>query len=431
MRYRILLSMLTLFLLLGGTVQGQGIISNMPDHPLLEMLERVPATANTTESGVYFVDLDAILLQLPEAQRPTSYATWDEFPRPFLRIQTEPVYQYLRMYDVLPRIAGFDFFDINQTLHWGTPPEQATIFQGDLNAEAIIAAHTNRDPDFDHIAAYEAAQINGVQAWCSVNGCDGTQTDLTGRDPSNILDLSGLGRTPPFFVEDGSLTTAYAENIMADIAAVINQDADSLAMNSTYQALAEAFVDVDEALTLVQAQLLPEELVNVRVDLNDPNTLSPVLGGGAEIEALVTIAGRLRESPVWADYGVMPRYELAGIADYHHADYQAVTVATVHTTENTATIAAEEVAKRMNTLTLPFIYREDGQTLFERIPDAEIQDPVIYASSTGEYVALVTVHYPNVDLFDSESPQPGMLMRFLRDAIAQRELYILWQISGL
>jgi hypothetical protein len=197
-----LIFVLLMILVIG--VQAQ--TDDIEPHPLFGLLAIIPDNLQTRDPNQYisYVDYDAV-----ENGRaaPVNPETWDQFDlildlplgakwiNSTRRIISGPsdILQYLFQGGAdMKSVSGIDFFEIDRAIAFGAPPAQGTIYQGQFDVDAIETASLARD--------YEHADINGVPAWCWVEGCDqGLKVNIIGRNPANIFDPS-LGRNPPFLV---------------------------------------------------------------------------------------------------------------------------------------------------------------------------------------------------------------------------------------
>lgn len=96
---------------------------------------------------------------------------------------------YFTTFDEMPTALGIDFHNIDQSLSWSIPPEQALLLRGTFDAASISAAHAER-------GFVETALPSGTQ-WCSPDGCDqGLMIDINNRQPADIFG-GDLGRRFP------------------------------------------------------------------------------------------------------------------------------------------------------------------------------------------------------------------------------------------
>jgi len=192
--------------------------------------------------------------------------------------------------------------------------------------------------------------------------------------------------------------------------------------------LAQAFVDAsDDDTTLLQAQFLPLDWTYQEINLNDPNTIGPLVSALADRDALTNAeaAEALRSYDIFAELPGLPPYQLVGFADYHHPELEIVTVALVYDIEADAEVAAQALAARLPRYA-PNFFAQDFTALPEIFPDIEFLEPQVYAGSEGGYVAMMTMQVPAVDLLTEDMPLPGRLMRLLNDSIMRRTAYLIW-----
>lgn len=373
-------------------------IGQEQDHPLLQMLNMVPA--DYAGSPIAYLDFRAVEDARDYLEKPESYAAlmasdvnldftwrWQSAPesvgRNFARLEEMPV------------VMGFDFFDINRTLQFGMPPAMGIIWQGNFDMEQVAEAHTARD--------YIETEINGITAWCPAAGCDqGMQTDVRNAQPANIFD-NGIGRKVPFLVQPGYLLSSPDLGTLEASVGAINGK--SLADDPAYRALAEAFT-MPEGL-LIGVQFL-DSTVQVSSDLD------------AALPAEI------------AAYGSLPPYLAVAIADRQEGDQQVALIALAYANVEEAEAAAPELANRISTFS-DVITRGEGQSpLMEDVRGAEVSSRVY---STDEIsVAVVEIRYDTptqeeenaTPSLENNPVRPALVYWYLTRAYRQRSLYPLW-----
>jgi hypothetical protein len=318
-------------------------------------------------------------------------------------------------------VSGIDFFEIDRAITFSAPPAQGIIYQGQFDVDAIETASLARD--------YEQADINGVTAWCWIEGCDqGLKVNIADRSPSNIFDPS-LGRNPPFLVLNGGDTIAYAYALEVIEAMAFSSQGEwrSLADAPDYHAMASAITDSDMyAGDLVQVNIFPFDPLNNVQDYSIFETRD------AYTEAIGT--GVL--SPMASDfvnYGDLPGYQLAALVDRQEGETQVAMIALVYASEESAQTAAQELTSRLATFSgepetgdpTPFVEVIDG---------AQVNEGYVYASDdSGLFVAVASVSYPlpeeNFSSGQEQPIQPGIMYTRWMNSIFRRAFSPLWQVT--
>lgn len=358
-------------------------------HPLLQLLARVPDDSRLLGGTptIGYIDYRAV-----EAARPGagSYATAADFiadseartPEAGLwmaatmRIVTgSEIFAYaMRDADVMPAAVGFDLFDIDRVLVFGEPPSQAVFYAGDtLDLDAIAAALTARD--------YTARTDDDLIIWSHP---DGRNVDLLNAEPARPFG-GDLGRNDPVIGTDGLLMSSPDPDVMS----ALQNMRRSLAQSDDHRAAAAAITAGDgllvQALYLnpLEVGMMPGDPAAMLFDPNASDAPDPLV-----------------------DYGELPFYNLAVLADRHEDGDDVAVVALVYLDEATAEAAAAELAARIDALRLPLDAAETVNTMF----DATLDPPQVIASD-DRYVAVVTVRYPTppqqpIDMMTGEVVDP-------------------------
>jgi hypothetical protein len=197
----------------------------------------------------------------------------------------------------------------------------------------------------------------------------------------------------------GRLANArYWATIEAVIAAAQDEQ-DSLADNPNYRALAEA-VSAPDGLLLQALFFSPVDLGLIP---GDP----------------------LGEQDPTETYGPLMPYTLAVLADRQEGNDQVHLVGLVYADVSQAQAAADEVAARLSTMSLP---QQPDELLVERF-DAQVTASVYESESTGFAVAIVEVGYAlPAERFDPETGMfitGGLMYRAWANAIMQRAFFLL------
>jgi hypothetical protein len=426
-------------LLMGFALSAQAQTEDIEPHPLFELLAIIPDNLQTRDSNQYisYVDYDAV-----ENGRatPVNPETWDQFDlilelplgakwiNSTRRIRSGPseILQYLLLGGAdMQSVSGVDFFEIDHAITFGAPPAQGTIFQGQFDVDAIETASLGRD--------YEQADINGVTAWCWIEGCDeGLKVNIVDRNPSNIFDPS-LGRNPPFLILNDGDTVAYAFalEVVEEMASASLGETRSLADAPDYQAMASAITDPDMYTgDLVQVNIFPFDPVNNVQDYTIFETredYEEFIGSGG-IGVLPPMASD------FVNYGDLPTYQLAALVDRQEGETQIAMIALVYASEESAQTAAQELTSRLASFSGEIV-TGDPTPFASMIDGAQVNDGYVYASDeAGLYVAVASVSYPlpEENFSSGEAAAevaPGILYRRWMDSIFRRAFSPLWQIT--
>lgn len=356
------------------------------ETPLLAMLARVPASQLGVQGGyISYADYEAIFGQA--GLNPQTAAEYDLMEN--IGLQDAWFANARRIYSGLPsviqylavgytdslEIHGFEWFAIDQSLTFGSPPTQGAILAGDFDTDAVIEAFTAR--------GYQPVEIGGVTTLCPLDGCDeGMRIDFSSRDPAFLFG-GQLGRRELVAPLPGLLLNSPAlETMEAMIAA--QGDQPSLLDTPDYRAL------VKTLYTPADAQLMQLNVFNAAdiVDFAVP-------------EGLNTNA-----------IGMLPPYSLAALADYQAGDDQLVQVLLVYDDEASAEAAALELGQRVEDFDIGGIYAETN---------ARLDSTQVYTAS-DRWVVVAGVRYPlPSDDEDGDPVPPGQIYRLWMNALARRE----------
>ncbi len=386
------------------------------EHPLLQMLALVPDNLavrvgpNDSPSSfapwVTFVDYRAALEADPVYPYPANFAEyaaqteqgrekWQYAP---LRIWTEPGLPYLwngtntaerdpetlgfgkpLVGEAMETLTGMDYFDIHTGMAFGRPPLNGMIFGGDLDVDAIGAAHLAR--------GYTEDTVQGVRVWCSgkSGGCEeGSTFDREGIEPYNVFD-SRVGRQPPFFgAETGSagyIAGAFDYTLLLDMIDTAVDSSDSLADAPDYRTLTGAILDpAHYSGDLIQAYFIPAITVDSQIDL-----ITHAVMAGLNIE---------EEWPPeeWTVYGTLPAYSMMALADRQEGDDVVTIIALLYGNEARAEAALPELILRLTTYTSAFQHKLPEPVLETRPGHPAVQESYVYTHpETGWSVAVVAL----------------------------------------
>lgn len=354
-----------LLLVIAGLVFTPAVAQD--EHPLLKMLALVPDTPEA-RSWLNYADYRAMeAARGIETPTPADFDNRTELVRVWLAASTglntgmrlDNFMQYLVD---MPRLNGFAFFDIDQSMTFGQPPSMGTLLNGNFDAESIAAAYSERE--------FTTAEIDGVTVWCGPDGCEnGLQQDLAGREPGDPFG-GNLGRKEPIAVlPNGILVNSPHFPIVEGVIATAADPSRSLADAPDYSAVAQALTELGG--NVVQVQFInPTDLI--------VSGIPPAFGGDIEV------------TPE-AQPGELPVYSLAVLADTWQGDEQTAWIGLTYVDVETAQAAADEILTRLETAVSLRTLRSFTETL--EASSAEIGEPVIYEGE-NRVVLLLPFTYP-------------------------------------
>jgi hypothetical protein len=396
----------------GGAATGSGA--------LLAALERVPDGPAAHEGTVSWLDQAALVAARPGAAQPDSFAELDALlaaddPSAHLWVAAlmgassgdMELLSLLQGAARWPEELGFDLLDIHQHLVFGAPPSNGTVLMGDFDPALIASAHAGR--------GYTASQSGSRTLLCGATGCEnGQQVDLANADSG--LPFGGrLGRSEPLAVSDRDILVSPAIETVTGMVDAADGTEDSLDEEPAYRAVATA---ADPDLALIQATLLPGGM---------PGGAPEVLGlfSGTPEEARDRIAG-LSEI-----LEPMPQAQVIGILDGATQTEQVVTIALAYADEADATVAADVLPRRLQTL--PSLSMAPLSELLSDRGVTSVTSRVVPAGDGMTAAAVVEVRAPLASAEpDGDTGRPeasSRLYRLFVDLVYRRDL--LWLVPSL
>jgi hypothetical protein len=189
--------------------------------------------------------------------------------------QAVPMPRPLAQYAMVPEFEeflGFTFFQIDQGLQVGEPPELMTFLRGRFDEDAMRAAWMN--------AGYQTLDEGGVEVFSLAEGPE--------FDPDNPLQRMFLANVNnATILPDGTVAFAPTLELMRGILAVVAGEAPSLADNDQVAALlstvdlplAGAMIFDGESLAagaVFDPRMTPEQIEQVQQDLDESGEMPPV-----------------------------------------------------------------------------------------------------------------------------------------------------------
>ncbi len=388
------------------------------DSPLLALLAHIPDMVGN-RSFITYADRGAIEAAYPGTRAPEDWAEFDainniqgENPdllpveawwRIFMNMAV-PTSQNFGFGETIPTVMGFDYFDIDRELSYGTPPEAGLLLQGEFDEDALRAALEARGFTVDRSA--EDAEI-----WCGSVGCDGgTQTDLRSVDRANLFG-GDLGRQQPIFITDNVLMSSpNMVQVLALYDGVTAGGVTTLSVDQGYRAAVGAVSDLGIVLqaSIVDREILGGDEFALAFSSTEPGAFDTL------IEGFETIAP----------------YSLLVMADVVSEDEQIGAAAFVYLDRAQAESAVAEMARRLQTMTS----LRTGQLYADLLKDrrATIETQVVERDGLAVALVLLTTPKATADqivLFRLDTPPdqlpevtaPSLLYRFLLEGVNARD----------
>ncbi len=396
-------------------------------HPLFEMLARVPDTAEGRGGVMMYADIRAaeVARGLPAF---TSHEVWNAaevlgaqrlwlFSLPHTLPQ-DFAQQFFIVVDEMPRLLGFEIFDIDRTMTFNNPPSVGNIIQGRFDADAIDAALLARD--------YTRGGFGDVLLWCGPDGCDsGLNVDIAGREPGNPFG-GNLGRVEPFSLLDGYFLNSADFAVLEQIADAALDRRPSLSDAPDYRAAAQA---------ITQRGLLRGAMFVNPLEAFGANPFADLLSiSGLTEEQIAALQAQFGlDDESFVPVGLAA--ELVVIADlafpHESQGRQSATIGLVYRDEDTANAALEELTARLAE-PLPSLAFGDGDVTIQDLIDsrnATLQPPRLFnATEDGRVVLLLEMNGDlirgNAENDDGFVIQSGLLFRLWQDMFFRRDL--LW-----
>ena len=252
----------------GGRAADPSQGTAAPGSALVDALSRVPDVPDVRQQLVSYVDYRQVEMARPGAARPTSYAElealrasedvaaalWNAAYMGIVSGSGDLLRWLLAAAGSWPTLLGFDFFDVDREIFFGSPPGDGLALLGRFDPEAIARAFAARD--------YAATEAGERMLLCGPGGCDsGLQLDLERIDP-NYPFGGELGRLEPLAVSTSDLLDSASGDTVRAMLAAADGTAPSLASDPAYRAAAEALAG--EA-PVIQATFIPSVFVGADV----------------------------------------------------------------------------------------------------------------------------------------------------------------------
>lgn len=306
---------------------------------LLQALSRVPDRLAGQEAWIGYVDYRAVEVARPGAARPSSLAElfdsrdaddpaadlWMAATLGVLSGQGDLLRYLFQSGARWPAQVGFDFFDVDRELTFGTPPSDGLVLLGRFDPAAVGRAHEAR--------GYVGETRTDHVVWCSADGCEaGLRVNLA--DVERGIPFGGdLGRHEPVAVSEGDILSSADSATLDAMLAAAAGEVPALAERPALEGFLTA---LDPNGWLIQATLVGPSVV-----IFDPALLLTE-GDPGDAQARM----RELEASLWP----LPPWELLMLADQATAREQVVRVLLDYASAADAQVAAEVVPSRLRTL---------------------------------------------------------------------------------
>lgn len=371
--------------------------------PLLEAMRYVPAEAFLAEpvNMATFADIRAGYA-VRGVQPPDAWADMQpESERDILSSlpagTAHSVTTFLRIGGPLyPELLGLDFFDLNATLEFGEPPNQALVLLGNIEPDRVTQAFLARD--------YRLTE----PLLCPAAGCEtGREANLINREPGNPFG-GDLGRNFPVFTRPGAVAGSASDVLALQMAASAAGELDSLADLPEVQALDAVLADMPHVLAVTVLNPLPFLTV-------DP---LQVLGSEPDMDAASAALDQLAQFP-------LPPYSLIAFAATADQSSEHGHALLVYPDADQADAAAAALDARLHTLTA----QRSGLSYAGLLTDrgAELRPATtVTGPEGGPSVVVITV---TASLEDSAAaPFTGLSYRDFINLVQSRDH--LWLVPG-
>ncbi len=377
--------------------------------PLIELLTHIPGTPEN-RNDVLFVDRRAIETAYPGAQMPANFAAFDSMLASSELTETQaagaawwnaifqmyiPTGRYLLQMGTMPNLLGIDYFDIDQELQYGTPPNGGLILAGEfqtIGPEVILG-----------VREYQEVS-DGL--WCLDGDCTtGQAMSLSDRDLANPFG-GEFGRFQPILVQENLLASSTTPVQLGYTPTGEHIGGVSLA---DHDDIVDAIHALESLGTIVQVAMWDGTMVGIYENFGD------VLGSNIEGDTL-----SFEELPPIAPYSLFV------IGDVVSTDEQMTAATFVFETPEEAQSALDEMQRRLDTLIstrTSDVYREEFEGR-----DATIRTQVFEGENYAVGLLILSTDKPTVDdllAFSTSNTaptlRPGLLYSTLYRMVISRD----------
>ena len=364
---------------------------------LADVLALIPDNAQTRDNMMIgYVDIHGVFTARPGAPLPADWQSYvaletadDELLRPLfgsglasIQFGAWSFLQYFGEYERLPATAGFDVFQVQQSVEYGRPPSDVMLLAGDFDQAAIIAVHEAK--------GYTQETIGEAVLLCGPTGCEGI-VDRALAERDTAYPFGGrFGRKQPVLLLPGAILSSADRAVIDTVLAVLDGSQQSLADDDSMQAMVEA---IASSGSLVQAIIVEPSLTAY----GDPVAgLIAGMGMQPSEENIASLMEAYGLDRPLSEQNLLPRYDLIAMAHVIDGSDEVALVLLVFDNEDDAQTAAERVVWRLNEFNS--IQRGGNETYAEVLmpEDGPTMDAafVVSGSSTGKSVMVLGFRQP-------------------------------------
>lgn len=398
-KFALMFSLSILFIVTITSAQDEHLEDT--ENIFLELLQTVPDILEN-RNEVYFADRRAIESAYPNTQMPATFADFDALDQPqwigwfkaVFRLYV-PTGMYMRQMATMPDVIGIDYFDTEQELMYGTPPNQGLILRGYFEADPIEIAFANRDYEqvSDHL-------------WCLDGDCTtGSNIDLANVDTSNPFG-GHLGRSQPVVIHENWIASSTSTAQLGYLPTGAQLPPSNLAEHPD---IFDAVTAINSLGVLIQASIWEGSTVGYY------NNFSSLVGN-TDIDLTHLGLDDLD--------GIAP-YTLAVFGDIATEDEQVAVVALTFNSTADAEQSLQEITHRLETQSSIITGQSFKDLIEQRL--ATVSTQVIEGDTYS--VGLVMFSAPKAtfeQLIDEPAPyewtSPSMLYSLLLSMITRRDL---------
>lgn len=430
MKKRIMLRLIVLLVMILSLLNSAAAQEDAPaEIPLLDMLSLVPNTLQSRVSEMYFNDRVAIVNAYEGALMPEDWAEFEglnpdnEDPndprfgevvwwRIYLNNSSSQLGRNITAGDEMEQVTGFDFFEVERELFYGTPPSTGVILEGGFDLESVREAYS--------ALGLVEWSTEGAELWCPEAGCDtGLETNFDNLNRANPFG-GDLGRRQPMVLGDGYLMSSADNTVVDAHIQTVNGSTPSLADVPEYAAGVEAMSSIG---TLIQAMILDGEIL---LSVQQDSSLVSNVVAGVPIEQIRALIREQLE-----DFQELPVYSLMMLGDTATEDQHIGMVALVYGDAETAELAGDVIQNRLTNYESLRYARAMADILAERYLTVEtsvvesgdlavlLVQLVTPKATPEEIIAITDVSRDHGDL---ERTFPGAAYRLLVDAVISRDM---------
>jgi hypothetical protein len=399
----------------------------VPASPLLKLLSFVPDTADGQTGALQYTAFHQAALSYLYAQGVDQTAismlyAKEELDADRNRLLTNEFVQgVLAAYPETPTLTGLTGRDIVAALVYGQPAARGVVIdtgetQNQITPKIAAALYEQ--------SGYVAAVLDDVTAYvlvCPPAACAAPpQMQLAERNPANIFALPSFEHDPLVAYTATVASVAPERDLLLAGMEGHVAGTGTLAQQPDYAVLAQALDSVEG--DLLQATILPPAIF-ATLPVITADTSEEFFAGIALRRGAGTLGDELK------NYGALPPFNLAAVADYQTATSQSAVIAVVYPDAELAQLAAEELNNRFSTFRDELVMGQRERTLTEEFAGS-YEVKVYHDAELSVSVVMIVLDYPLPELNnDGTVPFMGSIYHRLTRSIIQQAFYLLWQVE--